>query len=203
MRMRSVWALCGLIVMSACSGIEIYGTADNYAPRVPYAIEVEMPPNALFISEQFRKGRSQTGTDAHPGLDVWGPLLTPILAAGDGIVSESYYDPAFGNRVTVEHARLDNGDFRETRYFHLKESLVRVGQRVSRGEEIGKMGATGALGMLVHLHYEVREGPTKSRLEEKDPNLFWVRGIGKVTCFDPIYNTPEYRDLYTYPVKCK
>ena len=43
------------------------------------------------------------------------------------------------------------------RYAHLSKLRVKVGQRVSRGERIGDMGASGRV-TGVHLHYEVRVG---------------------------------------------
>ncbi|MCE8008609.1 M23 family metallopeptidase [Aestuariivita sp.] len=195
-------ALCALSLTAACGGVALYGQADRYARFVDYAIDVEMPPNALFISQQFRKG-SETGTDAHPGMDVWGPLRTPVLAAADGAVIASYYEPVYGNRVVIDHGRASDGLYRETVYMHLKERLIEEGARVQRGQPIGLMGATGAMGMMVHLHFEVHEGPAPQHAKPRDPNLYWLNGVGKVTCFVPGSKVPTDPFRLTYPVQCR
>ncbi|WP_050927748.1 M23 family metallopeptidase [Aestuariivita boseongensis] len=188
--------------LAGCDRDDLYGRYDYYAPGVSYAVDIEMPPNAPFISEQFRKG-SEIGTDAHPGLDVWAKLRTPILAAAGGTVTASYYEPAFGNRVEIFHGKDARGVDYKTVYMHLKERLVEEGATVARGQQIGTMGATGAMGMFVHLHFEVHEGADANQRRQVDPQLYWVRGPGKVTCFDPAIKVPEGQFRITYPVKCR
>jgi murein DD-endopeptidase MepM/ murein hydrolase activator NlpD len=85
----------------------------------------------------------------HRGLDLTAFEPVPILAAADGVVVGAGYEGAFGYMITVDHAYGLT-----TRYAHLSKIYVRVGDRVEKGEEIGRMGRTGrATGM--HLHYEV------------------------------------------------
>ena len=187
---------------AGCGGFEIYGTADNYARFIDYEIDVVMPPNAPFISEQYRKG-SETGTDAHLGMDVWAKIRTPILAAADGVVISSYYEPAYGHRVEIDHGLDARGLYHETVYMHLKERMVNEGERVVRGQQIGQMGATGAMGMFVHLHFEVHEGRDRRSAKAKDPQLYWVKGVGRVTCFEPDLEIPQDRFRTTYPVVCR
>ena len=103
------------MVLAACDRDDLYGRHDYYAPRASYALDIDMPPNAPFISEQFRKG-TETGTDAHPGMDVWADIRTPILAAADGVVIASYYEPLYGNRVEVSHGRDARGMYHKTVY---------------------------------------------------------------------------------------
>ena len=87
----------------------------------------------------------------HAGIDLAGPVGTPIYATADGIVSESgYHNGGYGNLV-----KLDHGRGIETRYGHMSAILVRAGQRVTRGQVIGRMGSTGR-STGSHLHYEVR-----------------------------------------------
>ena len=87
----------------------------------------------------------------HAGIDLAGPVGTPIYATADGIVSESgYHNGGYGNLV-----KLDHGRGIETRYGHMSAILVRAGQRVTRGQMIGRMGSTGR-STGSHLHYEVR-----------------------------------------------
>ncbi|HVF83392.1 MAG TPA: M23 family metallopeptidase [Sphingomicrobium sp.] len=87
----------------------------------------------------------------HAGIDLSGPVGTPIYATADGMVSNAgWHNGGYGNLV-----KLDHGRGIETRYAHLSSLTVRPGQRVKRGDLIGKMGSTGR-STGSHLHYEVR-----------------------------------------------
>ena len=87
----------------------------------------------------------------HAGIDLAAPVGTPIYATADGVVSESgYNNGGYGNLI-----KLDHGRGIETRYGHLSSIMVRAGQRVVRGQQIGRMGSTGR-STGSHLHYEVR-----------------------------------------------
>jgi murein DD-endopeptidase MepM/ murein hydrolase activator NlpD len=92
-----------------------------------------------------------TGQKAfHKGLDFMADSGTPIHAAADGIVTQAERAPDYGNIV-----RLDHGFGLDTRYAHLSGFLVKVGDRVSKGQPIGTVGSTGR-STGPHLHYEVR-----------------------------------------------
>ena len=87
----------------------------------------------------------------HAGIDLAGPTGTPIYATADGVVSDaSYNSGGYGNLIKIDHGRGI-----ETRYGHLSSFSVRAGQRVTRGQQIGRMGSTGR-STGSHLHYEVR-----------------------------------------------
>ncbi|HET7709767.1 MAG TPA: M23 family metallopeptidase [Sphingomicrobium sp.] len=87
----------------------------------------------------------------HAGIDLAGALGTPIHATADGVISEAGWNSGgYGNLVKIDHGRGI-----ETRYGHLSGMLVRPGQRVQRGQLIGRMGSTGR-STGSHLHYEVR-----------------------------------------------
>ena len=97
-------------------------------------------------SDPFRGGAAR-----HQGIDLAAPVGTPIYATADGTVSEAGYNSGgYGNLV-----KLDHGRGIETRYGHLSAILVQPGQRVTRGQQIGRMGSTGR-STGSHLHYEVR-----------------------------------------------
>jgi murein DD-endopeptidase MepM/ murein hydrolase activator NlpD len=86
----------------------------------------------------------------HTGVDFSVPAGTAVLAsnAGLAVLAEEHF---FGGRSLV----LDHGEGLYTMYFHLQESLVQPGQRVTQGELIGRVGSTGrATGP--HLHWGVR-----------------------------------------------
>lgn len=95
--------------------------------------------------DPFRKRWSM-----HTGVDWAGPRGTPIRATANGVVSFSGRMSGYGNVVVIRH-----GFGHETRYAHLHRSLVRVGEKVDRGDLIGEMGSTGR-STGTHLHYEVR-----------------------------------------------
>jgi murein DD-endopeptidase MepM/ murein hydrolase activator NlpD len=86
----------------------------------------------------------------HAGIDLAGPLGTPILATADGVVGRSEWVSGYGNLVELEHGRGI-----QTRYGHLSRSMVAAGQKVKRGDVIALMGSTGR-STGSHLHYEVR-----------------------------------------------
>ncbi|HYG46789.1 MAG TPA: M23 family metallopeptidase [Allosphingosinicella sp.] len=87
----------------------------------------------------------------HAGIDLAGPIGTPIYATADAVVGRSEYNSGgYGNLVELEH-----GHGIQTRYGHLSKSLVSAGQKVKRGDVIGLMGSTGR-STGSHLHYEVR-----------------------------------------------
>ena len=87
----------------------------------------------------------------HAGIDLAGPSGTPIHATADGIVSTAGYNSGgYGNLVKIDHGRGI-----ETRYGHMSKMTVRAGERVTRGQLIGRMGSTGR-STGSHLHYEVR-----------------------------------------------
>ncbi len=86
----------------------------------------------------------------HPGLDISAPYGTPVRATADGYVQSTGWEAGLGRTVIISHGRSEF----QTVYGHLKESLVRVGQKVRRGEVIGLVGATGRT-TGKHLHYQV------------------------------------------------
>jgi murein DD-endopeptidase MepM/ murein hydrolase activator NlpD len=84
----------------------------------------------------------------HFGVDIAAPAGTPIVAPADGVVSLLHPD-MFYSGVTL---LIDHGHGLSTAYLHMKRALVEEGQRVSRGEVIGEVGASGrATGP--HLHW--------------------------------------------------
>src|SRR3954470_15552383 len=87
----------------------------------------------------------------HPGVDLAGPIGTPIYATADGIVDRAEWNTGgYGNLVEIDH-----GHGIQTRYGHLTRYIVSSGQHVKRGELIAYMGSTGR-STGSHLHYEVR-----------------------------------------------
>jgi murein DD-endopeptidase MepM/ murein hydrolase activator NlpD len=86
----------------------------------------------------------------HSGMDFSANIGTPVYATGDGVVKKAGWESGYGKIIIVNH-----GFGYETWYAHLNDYNVRVGQKVVRGEVIGKLGNTGK-STGPHLHYEVR-----------------------------------------------
>jgi len=105
------------------------------------------------ISSSFNRARRHPilgYTRRHEGTDYSAAYGTPVLAAGDGTVAKAGRAGGYGNLIELRHA---NGI--TTRYGHLSAILVRPGARVTQGQVIGRVGATG-LATASHLHYEFR-----------------------------------------------
>ena len=93
---------------------------------------------------------SGRGWEYHEGQDIDAAYDTPVLAAASGKVIIAQYQRGYGNVVYVDH-----GNGLSTRYGHLSEINVNIGQSVERGAMVGKVGSTGR-STGPHLHYEVR-----------------------------------------------
>lgn len=88
----------------------------------------------------------------HTGIDLTAPTGTPVYSTGDGKIIKAGYTPGgYGKRIIIDH-----GYGFKTLYAHLHEVNVKVGQKIKRGELIGKVGNTGR-STAPHLHYEVRK----------------------------------------------
>ncbi|NDV67668.1 M23 family metallopeptidase [Dysgonomonas sp. 25] len=86
----------------------------------------------------------------HAGMDFTSPTGTPIYVTGDGTVVHADWKPGYGKCIIVDH-----GYDYQTLYAHMSDYNVTKGQKVTRGDIIGKVGSTGK-STGPHLHYEVR-----------------------------------------------
>jgi murein DD-endopeptidase MepM/ murein hydrolase activator NlpD len=111
------------------------------------------PVNVGFVTSRFGpRIDPYTGRRTpHRGLDFSARKGTPVFATADGVVAFSGKWRTYGEAVEVSH-----GHGYITRYAHLEKRLVRKGQRVRRGDIIGRVGSTGR-STFAHLHYEVEK----------------------------------------------
>jgi len=146
-----------------------YGSTHQYLAclngiRNPHLIRVGQsitlphrpPPDDPFeLDWPLRQGTLTSGFGprrghCHDGIDIAAPLRTPVQAAASGRVIFSGHMRGYGKVVVVWHNEVYS-----TVYAHHRRNLVRKGQWVERGAQIGTVGRSGrATGP--HLHFEVR-----------------------------------------------
>ncbi len=129
------------------------GTANYYTPEGLSMRKafLRAPLNFSYISSSFKRNRFHPilkRWKAHRGIDYRAPTGTPIKAAGDGKVIASTRNKYNGKYVFIQH-----GNGIVTKYLHMSKRAVSRGKRVSQGQIIGYVGATG-LAEAPHLHYE-------------------------------------------------
>ncbi|MBD2044002.1 M23 family metallopeptidase [Microcoleus sp. FACHB-672] len=118
---------------------------DTYLPNSPVQGYIWPAQGQLSSGYGWRWGRM------HNGIDIAGPIGTPILAAATGVVTYAAWDEGgYGNLVEIQHP-----DGSITRYAHNDRIWVRAGQRVQQGQQISEMGSTG-YSTGPHLHFELR-----------------------------------------------
>ncbi|WP_343970161.1 M23 family metallopeptidase [Pseudonocardia aurantiaca] len=86
---------------------------------------------------------------AHQGIDLAGPIGTPIYAVTDGVVEEAGPATGFGLWVVLRHS-----DGSQSVYGHVNRMFVKKGDRVEAGEEIAEIGNRG-YSTGPHLHLEI------------------------------------------------
>ncbi|CAD5900562.1 phage tail tip lysozyme [Carnobacterium maltaromaticum] len=111
-----------------------------------FGIPVPVP---YYVSSPY----GQREGEFHKGIDFAAAENTPIYASDSGrVVHASFNNGGFGYYVCIEHS---NGLY--TGYAHMNNTMVSVGQQVSKGQQVGLMGNTGA-SQGVHLHFNVSDG---------------------------------------------
>jgi murein DD-endopeptidase MepM/ murein hydrolase activator NlpD len=120
--------------------------SEEYLPEAPNRFEGYIWPaqGVLTSGYGWRWGRM------HRGVDIAGPVGTPIYAAGPGVVVKSGWNSGgYGNLVDIRHP-----DGSLTRYAHNSRLMVSEGQEVRQGQQIAEMGSTG-YSTGPHLHFEI------------------------------------------------
>ena len=109
------------------------------------------PVTTQRITSSFghRKNPTGPGFMIHSGTDYGVPSGTKVYAAADGVVTVSGWAGHSGNRITLDH-----GNGLETGYSHNSKLVVKVGQKVKRGDVVALAGSTGN-STGPHVHFEV------------------------------------------------
>jgi murein DD-endopeptidase MepM/ murein hydrolase activator NlpD len=115
-------------------------------------IPLGQPVPSMAISSPFgMRPDPWTGApEFHVGIDLRGPIGTPISATAPGVVTYAGWETGYGQLVVIDH-----GYGLSTRYSHLDKILVHVGEKVTLHETVGLMGNTG-WSTGPHLLYETR-----------------------------------------------
>lgn len=131
------------------------------------AASYAIPTSSYTITSTFGEAGSMWSSGYHTGLDFAAPTGTPIKAIHTGTVKSAGWSGAYGYRTVLE---LDDGT--ELWFCHQSSIGVGVGQKVTTGDTIGRVGATGNV-TGPHLHLEVHT-PDGSGI---DP-MSWLRARG-------------------------
>ena len=124
---------------------------DRYEQALLY-VPVHKPLGVMEVTSPFgMRSDPFLGTpEMHTGIDLAGAIGEPVHATANGTVKRAGWDGGYGNLVEI-----DNGNGFFTRFGHLSQIDVKVGQKVKIGQVIGKIGSTGR-STGPHLHYETR-----------------------------------------------
>ncbi|MAX14139.1 MAG: peptidase M23 [Sphingobium sp.] len=155
----------------------------EFLERSLLSIPSGQPTSTPMLSSSYGYRRDPFNGHAafHAGLDFPGHRGQPINAAADGKVSFVGQRSGYGNVVEVTHG---NGIM--TRYAHLSGFAAHIGDKVARGETIGRMGSTGR-STGPHLHFEVRlngQAINPRRFLEARKDVLQVQQIAKARFAD-------------------
>lgn len=142
----------GLVAVRQAAIPAAAGASRMFARPGSASIPSRMPVEGVRLSSDFgmRTHPVLGGRRGHKGVDLSGPVGTPIYATADGVVSKAEWFSSYGLYVSLEH-----GADIQTRYAHMSRINVASGQQVRKGDVIGFVGSTGR-STGPHLHYEVR-----------------------------------------------
>jgi hypothetical protein len=122
------------------------------AKATPIPAAAPFPPTDLHYLRPAVGAITQLITPTHTGIDIAAPLGSILVAADDGVVTAVGWVNVGGRRVCVGHA---SGI--ETCDYHTSAALVRVGDRVVRGQPVALVGLTGVT-TGPHVHWEAKVG---------------------------------------------
>jgi murein DD-endopeptidase MepM/ murein hydrolase activator NlpD len=129
----------------------------NNAGGRPLLVKDIEPPSRAPLAENY-KVTSAFGMRLHPiykqkkmhkGIDFKAAMGTPVYATGDGVVEKIQTHNKYGKLIVIRH-----DDNYQSLYAQLSKFEVKTGQKIKKGDLIGKTGNSG-LSTAPHLHYEV------------------------------------------------
>ena len=128
---------------------DYYTTRSILQSALPTVMPVRGYPSGGY---GYRSDPFTGNREFHPGVDISAPRGAKVVATSDGEVTRAGWHHGYGRLVSLRH-RFGI----VTRYGHLAEVNVKVGQKVQRGDIVGYVGSTGRT-TGPHLHYEIQLG---------------------------------------------
>ena len=144
-----------LETISNSSKLSGYPLPENTAVAFPYGWQINPDNGDVFF---------------HSGIDLSAQPGTPVQAIGEGVVVLAQEQGSYGNLVIVNHT-----SGMQSRYAHLEDIKVSVGEEVNKGDLVGTVGSTGEPTLKKpHLHFEIRSSSSLGWVA-KDPNEYLGR----------------------------
>ncbi len=141
------------------------------------AILLKYPKGSIYqgFGENVILYQQAIGTSGHNGLDIVAIEGTPILATKGTVCEVKNTPEGYGKHIRILTDPDEKGDYLELTFGHLRDIIVKIGDKVEDKQIIGSMGNTGFVisgstiywgnapaGRGVHLHFGVRECSTKN-----------------------------------------
>ena len=130
----------------------IYSSGSTFSSLAAPMPSISAPAGSRYIWPTSARRITQYFGWRHTGLDIAGPIGTPIYAsrAGRVIRSQCGWNGGYGCYIIIDH-----GEGVTTLYSHNSKLFVEVGEEVAQGQNIAAMGSTGR-STGSHVHFEVR-----------------------------------------------
>lgn len=194
------------VVVGAQRGSDIFPCAD-YASHKDHSGN----PYKVFQPEYKEYGAAARWITRHEGMDFCAKTGTEVIAPASGeilaIQREDNFQGGFLTMKTnIKYSHPTWTEETSTLYVFMTHitprSDLKVGQKVTAGDLIAVLEPPGKPGTGARSHVHMQATPTpKVWVAQTDPNQFWQKGAGKVSCFDA-KNPPTDQQLVA-PLKCK
>jgi murein DD-endopeptidase MepM/ murein hydrolase activator NlpD len=130
-------------------GKEVLYRSDRYLESITYLPLGRPVPGPVTSRYGHRTDPVNGKKGYHTGVDMRGRHGQKIIATADGVVTRAFFNGSYGRYIEIDH-----GNGYTTKFAHMKKSLVKRGDHVKRGQNIGTVGSSGR-STGPHLHYEV------------------------------------------------
>ncbi|RUM43855.1 MAG: hypothetical protein DSY80_05145 [Desulfocapsa sp.] len=130
-------------------GKELLYRSDIYLETIHYVPLGRPVPGKVSSRYGHRTDPINGKRGFHTGVDLQGRSGEPILATADGVVRKALRNGGYGKYVEIDH-----GNGYVTKFAHMKKILVKRGEKVARGQQVGLLGNSGR-STGSHLHYEI------------------------------------------------
>ena len=151
MKKKNTFIIVLILIMLISSSVY---ASDNKKVKVPKVVPPILPKKGVYISSPYgyRVHPITKRWTMHRGIDIAAPIGTHVYAISSGEVIMARKNGSAGNEIRIKH-----GNGIESRYLHMYQRTVNVGDKVKTGQLIGTVGDTGRVtGPHLHLELKVR-----------------------------------------------